>query len=128
MSTDLDNRRSDFNATLMVPFTAYRDLKDQDGISTGGDSAVTPVYGYCGVNLQGGSAGSSSFVASIRQAMSVKTPGGRTLSFTWDEDVLTGDTVRIGGNTYTLGVVNTDDPMRIGLQVDTEVQGQRATQ
>lgn len=80
----------------------------------------------------------NSLINTIVHLVSVRTPGARTLSFSWNEDVETTDEVRIGSDEfrqgdyfkpdptvgdakYVLGQVSNDDPNRVGVQVDGEV-------
>jgi hypothetical protein len=129
----LDTIRSVYAATLTVECSVWRTTVVTPGLSTGIMQFVKNTK--CGVNLN--SIGTSSpIINSILRAVSTKTPGARTLSFEWDDDVTTGDMIILqtmddsitplpmptGVPRYRLGMVNDDDPLRFGLQAPAELQ------
>lgn len=118
--------------TLTVQCRIYRENVDGEGIHTGKRSLVTSTF--CGLSIFGSTTGGTvnPFILSLDRAQTMKTPGTRTLSFAWDENVKTGDWVYItdstedpppdGTDRIVLGTVSKDDPRRYGLQVSAEIQ------
>jgi hypothetical protein len=110
--------RADWNTLLDSACTVKRPGVGANGLSTG----VYATVGTTVCHLMREGAGGSPFLNTLLAAITVKTPGQRTIRFAWGEDVREKDIVVIGTNTYELGVVDRDDPNRAGLTVSAELK------
>ena len=129
----LQAARAQFNTRLTTPCTILRDEPLLSGASSGGLGWVRETV--CSLN-ESGTGGDVTQNSVVRQRV-VGVPGGRTLSFAWDEDVRTDDFVvllvgldpldpesgiPLTTPRYELSIVNKDDPLRLGLVVGAELQ------
>lgn len=124
---DIAQIRASYDETLVTDCEIWREDFDDDGLSTGTFSKHHDTV--CSISLygstQGGGSGGKSFTDTLLRTMVAQTPGARMICFTWDEDILQGDEVRLTDDTtqrFLVGLVNQDDFNRFGTQVDAMVK------